>query len=47
MKIGVKILIAIVVLAVIGAWTMKQKTDITKAEWLIGTWENKTPKGSI
>lgn len=47
MKIGTKILIAIVVLAVIGAWTMKQKTDITKAEWLIGTWENKTPKGSI
>lgn len=25
----------------------KTTTDIKKAEWLIGTWENKTPKGSV
>jgi hypothetical protein len=25
----------------------RKTNDITKAEWLIGTWENKTPKGRI
>lgn len=29
------------------AWIVKQKSDIKKAEWLVGTWENKTPRGSI
>lgn len=29
------------------AWTIKQKNEIKKADWLIGTWENKTSKGSI
>ena len=47
MKTGIKILTAIVVLAVPGAWTKKQTNDITKAEWLTGTWENKTTRGSI
>ncbi len=47
MKTGIKILTAIVVLAVPGAWTIKQTNDITKAEWLTGTWENKTTRGSI
>lgn len=47
MKTGIKILTAIVVLAVPGAWTIKQINDITKAEWLTGTWENKTARGSI
>lgn len=47
MKTGIKILTAIVVLAVPGAWTIKQTNDITKAEWLTGTWENKTARGSI
>lgn len=39
----------IVVAGLIGlcAWTTKQANDIEKAGWLIGTWENKTPKGSI
>lgn len=47
MKTGIKILTAIVVLAILGAWTIKQTNDITKAEWLTGTWENKTARGSI
>lgn len=47
MKIGTKFLIAVVGLAVLCAWTTKQTNDITKAEWLIGTWENKTQRGSI
>ncbi len=42
-----KFFIAILGLIVLCAWTINQPTDIKKAEWLIGTWENKTPKGSI
>ena len=47
MKTRTKIFIAIVSLIILCAWTMKQTNHIKKAEWLIGTWENKTPKGSI
>lgn len=43
-----KIFVAVVTsLTVLCAWTTKKTKDITKAGWLIGTWENKTPKGSI
>lgn len=35
------------VLTVLCGWTAQQKNKIKKAEWLIGTWENKTSKGSI
>ncbi|HTN44834.1 MAG TPA: DUF6265 family protein [Flavipsychrobacter sp.] len=31
----------------IGAWTNRKTDDIKKAKWLIGTWENKTRKGSL
>lgn len=47
MKTGLKIFIEVVVIAVICAWTIRQKKKIEKAEWLIGTWESKTSKGSI
>lgn len=47
MKTGTIYFIALVSLTILCAWTMKQKNDIKKAEWLIGTWENKTSKGSI
>ena len=47
MKTGMKFFIAVVGLTALCAWTTKTTNDITKAEWLIGTWENKTPKGSI
>ncbi|MEO4005777.1 DUF6265 family protein [Flavobacterium sp. CAU 1735] len=33
-------------LMLLGAWT-QESTDIKKADWIIGTWENKTPKGSL
>jgi hypothetical protein len=29
------------------SWTLKQENEIKKAEWLTGTWENKTLRGSI
>lgn len=47
MKIEIKILIAFVGSATLCAWTIKQANDLFKAEWLIGTWENKTSRGSI
>ena len=47
MKTGTNIFIAIVGLTILCAWTAKQTNDIEKAEWLIGTWENKTQRGSI
>ena len=47
MKTGNKFFIAIVSLIIFCAWKTKQSNDIKKAEWLIGTWENKTSKGSI
>lgn len=42
----------IIVSAIIGviifcSWTAQQKSEIKKAEWLIGTWENKTARGSM
>lgn len=46
MKTGAKFFIIVVILAILYAWTIKHKNDIEKAEWLIGTWENKTQKGS-
>jgi hypothetical protein len=29
------------------SWTTQQEKEIKKAEWLIGTWENRTPRGNI
>ncbi len=47
MKTGAKFFITVISLIILNAWTIKQKKEIEKAEWLIGTWENKTQKGSI
>jgi len=47
MKTETTIFIAIICSVVFCAWTSNRKNDIKKAGWLIGTWENKTPKGSI
>jgi len=47
MKTGAKFFITVVSLIILNAWTIKSTNDIQKAEWLIGTWENKTQKGSI
>ena len=43
----VKFFITIVGLIILCALTRKQTYDIKKAEWLIGTWENRSLKGSI
>lgn len=47
MKTRNVIIIAVVCLIILYVWTMKQTNNINKAEWLVGTWENKTPNGSI
>ncbi len=47
MKTAAKLFYATIGFIVLIAWTSKQTSDIKNAEWLIGTWENKTPKGSI
>ncbi|WP_312175561.1 DUF6265 family protein [Chryseobacterium sp.] len=47
MKTGAKFFITVVSLAILYAWTIKSTNDIQNAEWLIGTWENKTQRGSI
>jgi len=41
-----KLLLLFAGLMLLGAWT-QESTDIKKADWLIGTWENKTSKGSL
>jgi Domain of unknown function (DUF6265) len=42
-----KIVLAIVSVLLFCSWATYQKSDIKKAEWLIGTWENKTQRGSL
>lgn len=42
----IKIFLAVAGLIVFCNWAEPQ-SEIKKAEWLIGTWENKTPGGSI
>jgi hypothetical protein len=45
MRIG--LFIAAAGLIAFCSWTILQKKEIKKAEWLIGSWENKSPGGSI
>lgn len=40
-----KLIPAVIGLLIIGSWT--QPSEIKKLEWLLGTWETKTPKGSL
>jgi len=42
-----KILLAIVSISIFCSWTLQQTIEIKNAEWLIGTWENKTQRGSV
>lgn len=42
-----KFFITIAGLVVLSSWAPKKGDDIKKAEWLIGTWENKTARGNI
>lgn len=47
MKTGTNLLVAIIGMTILSAWATKQANDLKKAEWLIGTWENKSPKGVV
>lgn len=47
MKTVPKSIFALIGFMLLIAWTVKQTNDIKKAEWLIGTWGNKTQKGNI
>ena len=38
---------ALIALIFFCSWTYTQPADIKKAGWLIGTWENKTSRGSV
>lgn len=42
-----KTVLAIFSVIIFCSWSLQQKSEINNAEWLIGTWENKTPNGSI
>ncbi|WP_223607805.1 DUF6265 family protein [Chryseobacterium sp. OSA05B] len=41
-----KLILSAIVLAILSAWTIQQN-ELQKLDWLIGTWETKTPKGSL
>lgn len=47
MKNASKIFLVVGCLLVLSAWIIGTANDINKADWLIGTWENNTPRGSI
>lgn len=47
MRTPVIIAAMIIGLTISIAWMRKPQSDIKKAEWILGTWENKTSKGSI
>ncbi len=42
-----RLFFTIVSLIVLCSWAEQQNGEIKKTEWLIGTWENKTPQGSL
>ncbi len=41
------IVFGILIISIFCNWQIKRKSILKKVEWLIGTWENKTKKGSI
>ncbi|MDA4694100.1 hypothetical protein NY544_00095, partial [Enterobacter hormaechei] len=41
------VLSAIIVVFIVSSWIHYSVKPIDKAMWLIGTWENKTARGSI
>lgn len=47
MKTQTKCLSTLLGFIILCGWSVQQTNTIEKAEWLIGTWENKTPGGSI
>jgi len=47
MKTKLCILISFIGIAVFCSWNVQTEKQVQKAEWLIGTWENKTAEGSL
>lgn len=47
MKTVIKLFTTTCSLIIFYAWTTRQVSDIKKTEWLIGTWENKTARGTV
>lgn len=47
MRIPIMITAIIIGLMISSAWMTKPQSDIKKAEWILGTWKNKTSKGNI
>ncbi len=47
MSTTTKYISAFIAVIILCAWINTPTKEITKAAWLIGTWENKTPRGSI
>nr|WP_315028440.1 DUF6265 family protein [uncultured Chryseobacterium sp.] len=41
-----KLILALISVLMIGSWA-QQKNEIQKLQWLLGTWETKTSKGSL
>ncbi|MDR6922673.1 MULTISPECIES: DUF6265 family protein [Chryseobacterium] len=41
-----KLILAIIAILTAGSWA-QQQSELKKMEWLLGTWETKTPKGSL
>ena len=47
MRSGTILILAIVCMLILSAWSTRQSGGLKNAEWLIGTWKNTTPKGNI
>jgi len=47
MKTFINLFFAVVGFTFLSAWAAKQANEIEQAKWVIGTWENKTQRGSI
>lgn len=47
MRTGSKILAGLFGMSVFCAWAESRFNQIESARWLVGTWENKTPRGSV
>jgi len=41
-----KLILAVIGILAAGSWA-QQQSELKKMEWLLGTWETKTPKGSL
>lgn len=47
MKTGRILFLAVITISMLSALAVKETSELRKVEWLIGTWENKTLRGSM